>query len=229
MNALKLIITLVGSLAPLMYFHGQAFYQGRLLYWSLPVDLFPLPFEQTVVYGYVAYTLMGIAFLLMAFVYMMLAVGVLYNLHELSKFRWVHKVFGWIFRPKAEAEKGHALTGAALSLSIKASGAVLFMFMFLLAVISIYGRVERLGKESAESQHLKFLESAEPSQVLLEGGVQFAGFPIACGESACAFLTGMHVQLIPRRKIHSIVWPSPAEPKLSQNSCAKGATGASKK
>jgi hypothetical protein len=212
MNALKLIITLVGSLAPLMYFHGQAFYQGRLRYWNLPVDLFPLAFEQTVVYGYVSYTLMGITALSLAFIYMMLAVSVLYNLHEISKFSWARNVFGWIFQKKTASEEGNALTGAALTLSIKTSGAVLFMFMFLLAVISIYGRAEELGKESAENQHRKILESDKPSLVRLKGDTQIEAYPVACSESVCAFLTDKQLQLIPRGKIQSVTWPGPPEP-----------------
>lgn len=187
------------------------------MYWNLPVDLFPLAFEQTVVYGYIAYTLMGITALVLAFIYMMLAVGVLYNLHELSKLSWAQKVFGWIFQQKTTSkEEGHALTGAALTLSVKTSGAVLFMFMFLLAVISIYGHAEELGKESAENQHRKILASDRPFLVKLEGDAQIEGYPVACSESVCAFLTEKQLQLIPRGKILSVAWPSPAEPKPSE-------------
>lgn len=176
------------------------------------MDLFPLAFEQTLVYGYISYTLMGIAALFLAFLYMVIAVGVLYNLHELSKFRWIRALVGWIFPRKAIAEQGHALTGAALTLGIKATGAVLFMFMFLLAVVSIYGRAEELGKESAQNHHRKILESDNPSLVKLEGNSEFQGFPVACSSSLCAFLTEQQLQLIPRSKILSVSWPSPDEP-----------------
>ncbi len=209
MNALKLIIAVIGAFAPLMYFHGQAFHQGELSYWSIPADLFPLSFEHTLVRGYIAYTLMSLPKLLFVFAYMSVAVLFLYNIHEFSKIGWVRGLFAFFTQRRIEPKAGSQLTASALSIGLKSIGAVLFVIMLLVAVISIYSGAEKLGKESGENKHRIFLKNGTSVQLKLKDGASFKGFPITCSESVCAFLNNEVVQIVPRRKIEQIAWNGP--------------------
>lgn len=212
MKLLSLIAALLGTVTPLMYFHGQAFYQGRLSYWHLPADMFPLTLEQTLVNGYVAYTLMGVPTLLVTFLYTIMVSGFLYNVNELSKFRWVKVAVTFIEgtrSPRSDVGRGHAWTVWALSASLKVAGAALFGFIFLLGVVKIYNHAEVLGKDAGENQHLSFTKLSNPATLELVGDVQSQGFPIVCSAGYCAFLNGGRVNLMPQSRIVAISWSGP--------------------
>jgi hypothetical protein len=212
MKVLSLIAALLGAFTPLMYFHGQAFYQGRLSYWRLPADMFPLTLEQTLVNGYVAYTLMGVPTLLLIFIYTLTLSGLLYNVNELSKFRWVRASITFLIGSRStgsDVGRGHAWTAWALAASLKVAGVTLFAFLFFWGVVKVYGLAEVLGKEAGESQHLSFTKLSNPATLELVGDVQSQGFPIVCSAEYCAFLDGGRVNLMPQSRIVAISWPGP--------------------
>jgi hypothetical protein len=85
------LTTIAGALIPVLYIQGNAFWYGYVNSMGLPTDLFQISFEETLIQGYIATTVLGLPYLFILSAYLLLAIAVAYNVNELSKFDWVKK------------------------------------------------------------------------------------------------------------------------------------------
>lgn len=198
MNALKIISTLLGAIAPLMYFHGQAFHYGQLSYWGLEEGLFVQSTEQVFILGYITYTLLGLPFITIFSLYLILAAAMLYNVHELSKFKWFQKVEG-CFRfknPNSKEHSGNQLVASAMKSTMKSALTFLFIALFLFLAIVISDKATELGVNSAKIEHMTFLKAGIETTIVTKN-TKVNGNIITCNDVFCGFLSSKSVLVIP--------------------------------
>jgi len=210
MNALKIISTLLGAIAPLMYLHGQAFYYGQISYWGLEEGLFVQSAEQIFMLGYIAYTMLGVPFTIMFSLYLILAAAMLYNVHELSKFMWFQKleIFFRLKKPNNSEQLGNQVVASAMKVTLKMAFVFIFIALFLILAINISDKATKLGVNSAKAEHIGFLESGEKSTVFTKNS-EFNGKIITCNNIFCGFLASKAVLVIPVAEIIKIVHKVP--------------------
>lgn len=206
MNALKIFSTVIAAVVPLLYFHGQAFHQGWLMYWGMPTGLFPIGMEETLLNGFLAYSILALKYLILIFVYLLAAVATLYNVHEISKLSWVNKLAG-IFKTNKDKQQimGHPAIAMALARTAKVTMLVFSVAMFLFLVLSVSGPVSNLGKESAENKYQELLHDSQKTTFSL-GGKKITGNIILCSIEHCGILTENRVLLMPVNDSFQATW-----------------------
>ncbi|ACT46987.1 hypothetical protein [Methylotenera mobilis] len=148
---LKYITTLAAAITPLMYFHGALFHESYLRALGVPADLFQLPLEDTLVQGFTAYMLLGIQYLLLLFLYLLVALSMTYNLNEASKISFIKRVVAWIAQRSkglnlVDKAKGHHLTEKTMKWVGYSLIAVLSLLIFLGTTLVLAMEAEKLGK-----------------------------------------------------------------------------------
>jgi hypothetical protein len=123
------LTTIAGALVPILYIHGNAFWYGYVNSMGLPADLFQISFEETLIQGYIAATILGLPYLFVLSLYLFLALALAYNANELSKFGWVKKAIASFSKNSVDKKDGHLLTEKALKYSKKAT--------FILSVVTV--------------------------------------------------------------------------------------------
>jgi len=223
MNALKLLTIVIGSIAPLMYFHGQAFHAGWLSYWSLPSDLFQLPLEQVLINGYISYTLIGIPLIFLIFVCLLVAVGALYNIHEITKIKWLKKLYFTRLEKleKNEKIKGSFIVEKALNVTWKMMLLSLFLFLFLFLAVKVSEQASELGRKSAQQKHQK-LSKTHLAPTIKIGNETIHGEIIICGNLFCGVLSNNSVMLLPVKSIGSVGWGAPHKSSNTDGDKASG-------
>lgn len=196
MNSLKILSAIVGALTPLLYFHGQSYHSGWLSFWGLPPDLFPISLESALIYGFLTYTVLGIQSLLVLFMYLIVAVGMVYNANEMYKYKWVKRTIAFMTSNKEKSfDPGHPFLSSALGVFGKLMIVILFMLLFLFLVIDISQQASVLGKDSAEKKYQELVGNKQ--SLSIEFGMnRYQGNFITCSESFCGVLVNGEVELV---------------------------------
>ncbi|MEJ1357425.1 MAG: hypothetical protein RPU51_04510 [Candidatus Sedimenticola sp. (ex Thyasira tokunagai)] len=210
MNALKIITTLLAALAPMMFFHGEAFYHGQLSYWELPPGLFTQSLENTLIHGFIAYSIMGIPQLAMLFTYLIVAVLVFYNIHEISKFTWTKRLVGF-FLPKKKEEKDNEGNQLIQNIMIGIFATAFFTALLLAVLMSaviVHEKAHAAGQDFAKTQHHNLPVEA-PLTVIHAKKIKLEGRIISCGTLFCAVLVNEEIEVIPVNQIEAIKYDFP--------------------
>ena len=98
------LTTIAGALVPILYIHGNAFWYGYVSSLGLPADLFQIGFEETLIQGYFAATILGLPYLVVLFIYLLFALFAAHNANEFSKSSWVKKTFTFFLNKNIDKE-----------------------------------------------------------------------------------------------------------------------------
>ncbi len=210
MNALKVITTLIAALAPMMYFHGEAFHHGLLSYWGLPAGLFTLSLEDTLTSGFIVYAILGIPQLALLFMCLIVAVLVLYNVHEISKFTLTKKLVGHFIPKKSVKDEndGNQWVRNVLARTVVASLLAASVLAVLISAILVHEKANSAGREFGKTQHHNLsaassLAAVHTKEKILEGRI------IMCGTSFCALLVSEDIVVVPADNIKAIKYELP--------------------
>lgn len=199
------LTTIAGALIPILYIQGNAFWYGYVKSIGLPPDLFQISFEETLIQGYIAATILGLPYLLALSLYLLLALGVAYNVNELSKFGWVKKSFTFFSNNSADKKDGHLLTEKALKYSKRATfilGVVTILIGGALAVLSETGN---LGKKNGITKLQDLAKSTPESLIYLNDKQSLTGSMILCSEAFCAIFSGCKTIMVSTSSIEKII------------------------
>lgn len=132
-------------------------------------------------------------------VWLLIAWGGLYNLHELSKIEQINKFFQKVLKfPRLFQDKreGAFEIAYAANVLLKVFGIVLFSFMSLYAIIWATGESESLGQLTGERHYERLSKPTAPvAAIALDSGGLIQGLPIICSERYCGILVAGEVQL----------------------------------
>lgn len=191
-----------------MYFHGAFFHDSYLRALGAPPDLFRLPFEEILLQGFTAYMLIGLPALIILTMYLLLALGVAYNLNEASKISFIKLLVNWVsINLKAINFKndnpGHHFTENTIKVISKILVIVILLLILFGATVWLAYKADNLGKENAKN-NLIWPEKAYKLQYInIKNGYRVRGYALQCSNYGCVILSNKRIQIIPLEKIDS--------------------------
>ncbi len=205
---LKYISALVAAITPLMYFHGALYHDSHLRTLGIPPELFQISLEETLVQGFLAYTLLSLPLLMVLFMYSFTALGVVHNLNEMSKFSFIKNCIAWIadtLKGEGERQNGHALTERALKWTAYSFAAVFIALLVLGATIGVATKMVDLGKQAARQELDGHTAKPASHELRTSNGNIVIGYVVTCSGFGCAMLSGDQVQILPQGDIKAII------------------------
>lgn len=158
------------------------------------------------VHGYIAYTVLGLQALPLAFSALVIVVVVSHSAHEMTRFTWAHGLVDRIYRGGKTEEARHPATQSALSYSLRLLLGSLAVIIVLYTLISVYSQAADAGRQFAQSRHDALMSKREVANVVVGEKYEISAHVISCSDQVCAFLVVDEVVVLPRERITEMKW-----------------------
>ena len=205
-----------------MYFHGLAFYEGWISYWNLQPELFPISLEETLVYGYRAYSRL-IYWLIFP---LGLAISIITLLPIL---RWFMKTR--MFKKNTDplplflvpiSNIGSALIkDKVIIFFLKILGILVLILTCFYVIFFVYREAQYQGYDAGFDYHLKLqkIQSFYPAALYkTKEGESYEGSIVTCSEKYCALLESGKVTVL---ALSNIVLSTRDAPDIQEKSHTK--------
>ena len=196
---LKYLTTISGALTALLYVHGQVYWEGYLRELSVPVDLFKASFEDTLIQGYIAYTVIGLPYLFVAFTYMLIGLFIVHNVNEITKIPIATKVINYFSDKNGNKLKkeGHHTTELALNYGKRFTISIGLIVAFMIVSVLFISKIDSAAKESAQQEKQKYLVSINKDTYTIKGEKDVVGNTVTCSNKFCAVYQDKSTIVIP--------------------------------